>query len=126
MNLVLSTILIIYRGFAGAVYGTVFSLIISAVYFIVVFHRETGYPASCLLAPLLKPLTWAVIVAFSIKYLFAVNRLGWIGLIVTSAVFVTIYAVGLMLLRYFDAFDLQALEKVMPIPKLIRRMVLSA
>ena len=126
LNLVLSTILIIYRGFAGAVYGTVFSLIISAVYFIVVFHRETGYPASCLLAPLLKPVTWAVIVVFSIKYLFAVNRLGWIGLIVTSAAFVTVYAVGLLLLRYFDAFDLQALEKVMPIPKLIRRIVLFA
>jgi O-antigen/teichoic acid export membrane protein len=119
-NLVFSTIFIVLFGFAGAVYGTSLALFIATTYFILEFHRVTHYPVSKLLMPYAKPLTWAACLALVTRILIPIHRLRWTGMTMTTAAFAILYGMGLLIIGYFDAFDLRVLERFLPIPKAFR------
>ena len=121
-NLFLSTVLILYFGFTGAVYGTGLSLLIATAYFMVMFHRETGYPPSSFFGPYLKPLGCGIFLGMVTRQLVPISQLRWGGLALTTAIFSFSYGSGLLVLRYFDAFDVQAVERFLPIPKVLRRI----
>jgi O-antigen/teichoic acid export membrane protein len=123
VNLVLSTVLIIFFGFAGAVYGTALSVSLATGYFVVMFHRESGYPLAKFLVPYLKPFAWALLLATITRLAVPVGQLRWFGMAVTAAAVATAYVAGLALLQYFDAFDLRALERLSPNQKLLRRVL---
>jgi hypothetical protein len=46
-----------------------------------------------------------------------VRQLHWPGLIGTALAIVLAHGGGLLLLRYFDAFDLSVLGRILPIPE---------
>jgi len=117
VNLISSTIFIVLFGFAGAVYGTSLALFIATAYFILAFHRVTHYPISALLTPYAKSFAWAACLALLAEVVVPIRQLTWTGMTITAAAFATIYGMGLLLLRYFDAFDLQVLTRFLPIPK---------
>lgn len=126
MNLIVSTALVIIFGFKGAVYGTSLSLVGATLYFLVLFHRETQYPIARLFQQYVKPLVcggslWMVALALPRAY-----SLRWAGLVTIPCIFLLLYCAGLILTRYFDAFDVQAVERFLPIPRLVRRIVLFA
>jgi len=126
LNLVVSTLLILYLGFAGAVYGTALALITATCYFVTMFHKRTGYSLRSLWSPYPKPMLWAGFLAVTTWLLVPVNHLGWSGLLSTLAAFAAAYCIGLVLLRYFDAFDVDVLERILPLPKALRRILLFA
>jgi O-antigen/teichoic acid export membrane protein len=125
-NLVLSTILVFRFGFSGAVYGTGISLTAATIYFLLLFHRETGYPIARLITQSLKPLLCACAMGLisRISLLFFVP--GSIGLCVIAGCFLALYCGGLLVMGYFDIFDLEALERCVPVPKAVRRILLFA
>ena len=121
-NLVLSTVLILFYGFTGAVYGTGLSLLTATAYFIAMFHQETGYPMSILLTPYIKPVGLGLLLAFLTRQFLPIYELRWAGMVITGLAFSICYVIALLVLRYFDTFDLQTLERLLPIPKAIRRI----
>jgi O-antigen/teichoic acid export membrane protein len=122
LNVVLSTTLIWRFGFPGAVYGTALSVSLGTMYFIYIFHRQTRYPFSFLLAPYAKPLALGFIFALVAKLFVPIDRLGWAGLAATALLFAAVYLIGLILSRYFDEFDLRTISHVLEVRKAFRRM----
>jgi hypothetical protein len=90
------------------------------------FHRETRYSGMALGKTYLKPLLWAVLLALPLHFLIRGGQPGWAGLIAFAALFMVLYSIGLLLVRYFDTFDLQVLERIVPLPKVLRRIRLIA
>lgn len=125
-NLVLSAILVFRFGFNGAVYGTSVSLTAATIYFLLLFHRETGYPIVRLATQSLKPLLCASAIAAISRILLSFLVPGWMGLIAIALGFLGLYCGVLLMIGYFDIFDLQALERCLPLPKAIRRILLFA
>lgn len=121
LNVTLSTVLIIRYGFTGAVFGTAVSLSLASLYFIVMFHQRTGYSFSSVLEPYLKPLIWGALLTFIAEVTVPLGRLHWYGLVVTAVAFTAAYLAGLFLLRYFDAFDIRALEQLLAMRRVPRR-----
>jgi len=125
-NLLVSTVLIIRLGFNGAVYGTSFAVVTATLYLLFMFHRETHYPVLRLCNTYVKPLSCAGALAPFFYYVIHSRQSRWLDLIVISTIFMASYGAGLVLLRYFDAFDLEALERIVRLPKLLHRIVLLA
>ena len=123
-NLIVSTILIIRMGFQGAVYGTSFSVVTATIYLIFMFHRETRFPVTRLLRTYLKPLLCSAVPALPSYFVIHTMRPSWPALMLASILFIGVYCSGLLMLRHFDAFDLQALERIVRLPGKLRRMVL--
>jgi FkbM family methyltransferase len=116
LNIILSTILIRRFGFAGAVIGTAISLSIASLSFVAVFHKEMSYPASLILEPYAKPLAWGVVLALVARLILPINHLSWAGMINTAVIVAVAYIAGLVVLHYFDAFDLHIARQVLMIP----------
>jgi O-antigen/teichoic acid export membrane protein len=122
LNVALSTALIWRFGFPGAVYGTALSVSLATIYFVYMFHRETEYPFSFLLAPYAKPLTVGFLITIGARKLVPIDRLGWAGLGITALLSAVVYLTGLILARYFDDFDLRTIGHMLEVRKAFGRM----
>lgn len=125
-NVLLSTFLVIRFGFKGAVYGTSVSLIAATAYFLFLFHRETGYSVTRLLKQSLKPLLCGSLSAIPTGAFVSLFAPRWLGLSFLGLAYVMLYCAGLLVTRFFDPFDLHAVERFVPIPKVVRRILLFA
>jgi O-antigen/teichoic acid export membrane protein len=119
-TLILSTILISRWGFAGALYGTAVSVLGAAAYLIWMFHEETGFSKRRLIRIYVRPMLWGLGLAGWAHYLIPVGQFHWGGIITTAIAIAAVFATGLLLSRYFDAFDLRILERFVPIPEAVR------
>jgi O-antigen/teichoic acid export membrane protein len=120
-TVIVSSILISRWGFAGALYGTAISVLSATAYLIVMFHREMSFCFRRLVPIYGKSLLWGACLAAGASLVVPVPQLHWPGLISTAAAIVFAHAGGLVLLRYFDAFDLTVLERFLPVPETLRR-----
>jgi O-antigen/teichoic acid export membrane protein len=125
-NLIFSTVFIVFFGFSGAVYGTSLALFIATASFVFDFHRVTKYPLGYLTGPYIKPVIWAATLTLLCHALVPVHDLRWVGMTLTAVLFGPVYAVGLVSLKYFDAFDVAMLARFIPIPKSIQEASLFA
>ncbi|MGA9798331.1 MAG: oligosaccharide flippase family protein [Terriglobales bacterium] len=116
-TLILSSILISLRGFTGALYGTSISVLSAAAYLIWMFHQETGFSIRRLLKIYVLPLAWGLCIIGLTSRLVPVGQFHWVGVILTAISVGAAYSAGLLLLRYFDAFDLRVLQRFVPIPE---------
>jgi O-antigen/teichoic acid export membrane protein len=119
-NLFLSTVLIIRLGFTGALYGTALSMSAATLLFIIMFHRETGYPFARFWTPYLKPLGCALILVVAIKRLVPISQMQWLGMIVIAVAFALSYGLGLLLLNYFDSFDWRTCKRFLSFSNILR------
>jgi O-antigen/teichoic acid export membrane protein len=124
LNLILSLGLIYKFGFNGAVMGTAAALILASAYFIAVFHHRTRYPILRVLKEsYLKPV---LISAMLIAVLLAVDptkRLSWFGLVGLGAIFGVLYCTAILFTRFFDEYDWNKIEGLMPAARYARRIV---
>ena len=120
-TLILSSILISRWGFTGALYGTGVSVLGAAAYLVLMFHEETGFSKRRLLAIYVRPVFCGLCVVALIANLISVGQFRWPGIIITALAVGILYIAGLLLSRYFDAFDLRILERFLPVPKMLRR-----
>jgi O-antigen/teichoic acid export membrane protein len=116
-TLVISSILISRWGFTGALYGTTISVLSAAAYLIYMFHRDTGFSLRRLISIYGKPLLCGLCLVALASRMIPVRQLHWPGLIGTALAIVLAHGGGLLLLRYFDAFDLSVLGRILPIPE---------
>lgn len=123
LNVVLSLGLIYKFGFAGAVMGTAASLIIASLFFMVVFHRRSGYPVSRVLREsYLKPILSSVPALAILFAVWPAEHLSWSGLIEVGLVFGIIYSVLILLGGFFDEYDWNRIESFVPAIRNVRRM----
>ena len=120
-TLTISTILIFLFGFTGALYGTSLSVLSAAGYLVYMFHQETGYSRRRLLRIYVKPVLWIACLVLVANHFVPLSQLRWPGIIVTAMVVIFAHACGLLLMRYFDALDLWALERLFRVPQALRR-----
>jgi len=119
LNTVLSFALIYVMGFAGAVVGTATSMIVSSAYFVWMFHRQTEYPYGRLLREsYLKPILVSALVLGAMLLLRHTalhdKNLSWLGLVAMGLIFGSLYCVGIVLVRFFDAYDWSKIESLVP------------
>jgi len=120
-TLIVSSILISRWGFTGALYGTTVSVLSAAAYLMFMFHRETRFPMRRLMLIYGKPLLLGLCLAAVASRMVLIRQLHWPGMISTSGAIMLAHGGGLLLLRYFDAFDLRVLERFLPVPEVLRR-----
>jgi len=120
-TLIVSSILISRWGFTGALYGTTVSVLSAAAYLMFMFHRETRFPMLRLMLIYGKPLLLGLCLAAVASRMVLIRQLHWPGMISTSGAIMLAHGGGLLLLRYFDAFDLRVLERFLPVPEVLRR-----
>jgi O-antigen/teichoic acid export membrane protein len=119
-TVIVSSILISRWGFTGALYGTSVSVLSAAAYLIIMFHQETGFSLRRLIPIYGKPLLWGLCLGALFGGLIPIRQLHWPGIICVATVIVFAHGCGLLLMRYFDAFDLNVLEHFLPVPKALR------
>jgi O-antigen/teichoic acid export membrane protein len=120
-TLIFSSILISRWGFAGALYGTTISVLSAAAYLMWMFHRETGFSMRRLMPIYAKPLLCGLGLAVAASGLIPIRELHWPGMISAAAAIVLVQGGALLLLRYFDVFDLSVVERFLPVPEVVRR-----
>jgi O-antigen/teichoic acid export membrane protein len=120
-TLILSTVFISLWGFTGALYGTSVSVLSATAYLILMFHQETSFSRLRLVRIYIQPMVLALCLFVLADYLVPVRRLHWPGMIATAVALPVVDGVGLLLLRYFDAFDLRIVERLLPVPEVVRR-----
>jgi peptidoglycan biosynthesis protein MviN/MurJ (putative lipid II flippase) len=124
LNLTLSLFLIRAYGFQGAIIGTSLSMVIASVFFLYMFHRETaGSYSNVIRSVYAKPILCSLLI---VGLLWAVTRVAqpsWSRLAVEGLIFGATYLVLLLLVRFFDRFDLDILERFLPIPGIARRFI---
>lgn len=127
LNLPLSFVLIYFYGFSGAVIGTAVSLAIASSFFIYVFHRQGGVPFGRVLREAyLKPAACSL-AGLAVLFAFPQSvRAGWGTLALEGLAFGFVYVLGLVLSRFFDDFDLDKIESLLPIARLARRIIPTA
>jgi O-antigen/teichoic acid export membrane protein len=124
LNLVLSLVLIYYLGLSGAVWGTTIAVFVATVYFVYLFHRQTGYPLRetvrrAYLKPFLCTLACAAVVLALGRHLAE----GWPGMILRVVLFGVLYILSVTLTGFFDQFDLAKAESVFPAVRFARRII---
>jgi len=124
INLVLSLVLIYFLGLSGAVWGTTIAVFVGTVYFIYVFHRQTGYPVrETLQRAYLKPFLCSLASA-AVPLVIAAHWMeGWPGMCLKAAVFGILYVLSVTLARFFDEFDLASAENFFPAARFARRII---
>ena len=127
VNLTVSLFLIRAYGFRGAIIGTSFSLVTSTLFFFFLSRRAMGEQfrrviRHAYVKPLISSLAAASLVWASAR----LEQPTWIGLIFAGICFSIVYLGSLLLLRFFDTFDLTILERFLPIPRVARRMIPDA
>jgi O-antigen/teichoic acid export membrane protein len=127
LNATLSLFLIRAYGFPGAVIGTSLSVIIASGFFLYLFRRETGqaFPKVFRMAyP--KPIVCALAGIAALWILTHSERSSWGKLLANCVVFGFVYLFLLLLLRFFDRSDLAMVERFLPIPEIVRRIIPDA
>ena len=119
-TVILSSLSIWRWGFAGALYGTTVSVLGAAAYLIWMFHGETGFSKRRLLRVYVQPLLWGIGFAGLAHYVIPIEALHWPGVIATAIAIGIAYGGGLILSGYFDAFDLDVLERFFRVPAAVR------
>lgn len=121
-NIVLSTVLIYKFGFAGAVMGTAGALILGAGFYIVVFHRITRYPlARVLREAYLKPVFCSALALAVLHIVHPTSSLSWFGLVVMGVAFGIVFVLTVLLSGFFDEYDWNRIERLLPIVTRARR-----
>ncbi len=119
-TLILSGLLISMWGFTGALYGTSVSVLGAAGYLVAMFHQETGFSIPRLVKIYIRPILWGIVLAALVAFLVPIQQLVWTGMIITALVLSVVYFAGLLVLRYFDGFDLSILERFFPVLEMFR------
>lgn len=123
VNLVLSLGLIYMWGFAGAVIGTAMAMLVGSLYFMVLFHLQTGYSVRRVLRSYLKPGLCSVLILASILLVHPVGKGSWFGLAETGAIFCVLYLAAILQLGFFDEYDWNKVERFIPSARCARRIV---
>ena len=124
VNVLLSFGLIYKYGFAGAVVGTTVALTIAATYFIIIFHRQTGYSLLRLLREsYVKPLICSLFSVAVVLSLLPTKDQSWLGLALLSITFGGMYSALILLSQFFDAYDWNKIEAFVPVMRHLRRLV---
>jgi len=124
LNLVLSLVLIYYLGLSGAVWGTTIAVFAGTVYFVYLFHHQTGYPLwQTAQKAYLKPLLCSVASAGIVLALARHLAQGWPGMFLKAGLFGMLYILSVTLTRFFDQFDLAKAESVFPAIRFARRII---
>jgi O-antigen/teichoic acid export membrane protein len=122
LNLVLSLGLIYELGFAGAVLGTLVSLVIASSYFILLFHRHTGYSLLRMVEEsYFKPILCSTLILAGLLAVCPTTSLSWFGLAGMGFVFGITYAVAILLVHFFDEYDWIKIEGFIPLARYARR-----
>jgi O-antigen/teichoic acid export membrane protein len=123
VNIVLSFALIYRYGFAGAVVGTSASLIVSAGYFFVVFHRQTKYSLLRLLGEsYVKPLVCSLLSLAFVSMVYSTKDSSWLGLAMFAMTFGAMYCALILFSQFFDAYDWNKIEAFVPVLRRVRRL----
>ena len=125
LNLILSLILIMKFGFIGAAIGTSLSLIVGSVYFLKLFKDYFKKSASEILSPFLKPMIAGFVSAGVLFFAEQVISLSFTGnrgdalilLFLKGTLFVFVYVVIILNIRYLDNYDRALIVEKMPIIK---------
>jgi peptidoglycan biosynthesis protein MviN/MurJ (putative lipid II flippase) len=133
LNLILSLILIMKFGFIGAAIGTGLSLVIGSVYFLWLFKKSFKKSSSEILSPFLKPIIAGFVsagVLFFVEKVISVSFIGSRGealllLCLKGIIFIFIYAVVLLNIRYLDDFDRALFIEKIPVIKNIGKRLKS-
>jgi O-antigen/teichoic acid export membrane protein len=124
LNVVLSLILILRLGFAGAVAGTSIALSAASLYFLHQFHSETGYPVGRLLREAYaRPFAWSVALATVFYLVRSIFEPTWMGLVVEGVLFGALYVLGLLFSSFFDQYDWSKIERAVPLARHVKRMI---
>jgi O-antigen/teichoic acid export membrane protein len=124
LNLVLSLVLIYFLGLSGAVWGTTIAVFVGTVYFIYVFHHQTGYPLwETVRRAYLKPILCSLASALLLLAADGHRAMGWPGMCLRVALFGVLYLLGVTFTRFFDQFDLAKAESVLPAARFARRII---
>ncbi|HZO98777.1 MAG TPA: oligosaccharide flippase family protein [Terriglobia bacterium] len=124
LNLVLSLALIRYFGLSGAVWGTTVAVFIASVYFIYLFHHDTGYPLwDTVERAYLKPFLCSLASAWIIREFGGHLAQGWVDISLWAGLFGVVYFVGVTLTKFFDQFDLAKAESILPAIRFARRII---
>jgi hypothetical protein len=106
------------------VWGTTFAVFVGTVYFIYVFHHQTGYPLwETFQRAYLKPLLCSLAVAGVLLVIGGQRPAGWLVMGLKGGSFGTLYLVSVALSRFFDEFDLAKAESVFPAARFARRII---
>jgi O-antigen/teichoic acid export membrane protein len=127
INVSLSFFLIRAYGFGGAVIGTSVSLLLASLFFVCQFWRETGNLfAGMMRRAYLKPGVCSALTLVPLWLLTSRMTISWGGMVFAGLVFLVIYASLLLLVGFFDTFDLAVAERFVPIPIMARRLIPDA
>jgi len=118
LNLILSIILIIKIGFMGVVIATLIALSLSSMWFVIMFHRHMQYPLlefvqMIVVKPIIACLPPALIIGVT-NYLisFSSNRLSNFSILILEiAIFIALYILVILKIRYLDDYDLRVFKK---------------
>lgn len=124
LNLPLSLVMIYSYGFGGAVAGTSISLVAAAAFFLYLFHRNSRYSFTRVLREAyLKPFMCSIFLLALQFYIVPGRNLSWLGLFLQGLAFSFLYTVALLFSGFFDLFDFERLESLVPIARLARKIV---
>jgi O-antigen/teichoic acid export membrane protein len=124
LNVLLSSVLIYRLGFAGAVIGTSISVIVATVYFLYLFHAQTGHPVKRLLREsIIRPVLCSVGVLGMLRLFQPFVSSSWLGLIAQGLTFGIVYVIAMVFSRFFDRYDWGKLESILPAMRYARRFV---
>ena len=124
MNVCFSLILIYKFGFAGAVLGTSISLTLATGYFLYLFHSETGNPVGRLFGEsFIRPVLCSLGVLAVLLLIHSPGGLSWLGLAVQGVAFGFLYVVVLLFSGFFDRYDWNKIEGLLPAMRYARRII---
>lgn len=127
LNIALSVVLIFRFGFAGAVVGTSISLFFASLFFVVIFHRQTGYSVWQLFRDAYaKPIVVGMVLSLPSWLVVRELTPSWAALIGWALGFGLCYLGGLLALRFFDPYDWGKAESLLPAIRYVRRLVPGA
>jgi O-antigen/teichoic acid export membrane protein len=127
LNIGLSVLLIYRFGFAGAVIGISASLVLASVFFLYLFHRQTGYSARRLFREAYaKPLAVGSMLTLPGWVVFRTLTPSWASLLVTGVMFGGLYFGLLLASGFFDRYDWGKAEALLPVIRYARRFVPGA
>ncbi|MDP2939663.1 MAG: flippase [Candidatus Omnitrophota bacterium] len=114
LNALLSIILVIKIGYFGVVFGTISALTIAAIYFLFLFYKVSHIPfLNSLTQVFLKPLTLGLIpFLFGLMFINNFSQFNWLGLITFSLLYLVLFFVLMLIVKYIDNYDKDLLKKI--------------